>query len=373
MGKVKFHLVLKKAISPEYFIITRLKKVLEPHLTETEGDLDWDDVKNSIEIGYFTSYKSTEKLLLGFTIDFSFAVRHLSNVPQFIREVGAEFRDEKEYVEGVFRYEDELMLEELLKFHKEIYAIEMQIREVINYILAYNFSRKLSLFEFREEFHEIPFSNNLLKNDVEKTNSMFEEYMEGEIFHISFTKYGQFKQPNKLGPDRIFSIIKEAKSFEDLQSYLNEQRGITEKINPNHKSFVENLATKLSPLEKVRNDVMHNRSIRKGENEYSKAKEAVIKLIEDFWTDERSKTVPVLGQANYLLDILIISIKLVDSGIEYTDLEKETQKAEDEENLITQLIEIITSNLYKQELTEEDKQKLKECIEKELKNKKVEP
>lgn len=352
MRNVTFQLVLKECVLPDYFVFRKLKNLLEGR--SEFGEFDLEEIKEAIEIKNFTSYEGINRYLLSFSVDFSIAdALDLDYTQKLILAFGKSFRDDTRIVEGVFRFEDSFMLEEIIEFHKEIYAIEMKIREVLNYILAYNFSRK-ELFSYLEEFEGVDFGNEKMRREPEYRKKVFNEFLEGELFHIIFTRYHQFKFGKEPKADKIYDFIKQSNSFEELYNFVNQERGITENLNSYHRTFVNDLSSNLQQIEDVRNEVMHNREIKETLNinrltqktDYKNAKLKVLDLINNFWEQERRYPVDTLKQAKFILQTLTDSIYFVGShDIYYVDLNFEEQDAQDLDELKSNFLSIINNHL----------------------------
>jgi hypothetical protein len=366
MRNVTFQLVLKECVLPNYFVFSKLKNLLE--LRSEFSEFDMQQAKDAIEILRFTNYEDTNRFLLTFTVDFSIADSlGLDYTQKLILAFGNSFRAETETVEGVFRFQDAYMLDEIIKFHKEIYDIEMKIREVLNYILAYNFSFK-DLFNCIEEFEGIDFGNERMKKDPEHRRKIFNDFLETEIFHIIFTKYGLFKYPKALKADMIFDFIKRSDSFDELRNLMQE-RGITENINPYHKTFINELAASLQQIEDVRNEIMHNREVKESDTYnklaqktgYKSAKAKFDELIGKFWEQEKGYRVNDLRQVEFIMRTLIDNLAEDNGSFTYTDLDFADREAEDLVDLKSQFLDIINSNL---EINDQDE--LETVVDKKL-------
>jgi len=351
MRNVTFQLVLKECVLPDYFVFSKLKNLLAERSEFSEFDMQ--QAKDAIEILRFTNYEGTNRFLLTFSVDFSIADSlSLDYTQKLILDFGNSFRDEAETVEGVFRFQDAFMLDEIIEFHKEIYDIEMKIREVLNYILAYNFSSK-DLFNCIEEFDGIDFANEKMKREPEHRKKVFNEFLESEVFHIIFTRYGSFKNPKEAKADKIIDFIKRSNTFDELKG-LMQDRGITENINPYHKTFINELSANLYQIEEVRNEIMHNREVKesstneklKQKTTYARARKKFDELIDEFWEQENNFRVEPIRQVNFILKTLSDSLDF-ESGdsITFVDLDFDEREADDLEDLKSQIADIINDRI----------------------------
>lgn len=359
MSKVKFHLILNQPILGKYFIFKHLKNTVDsyPEL----GDIDEQDLKDTINIQYYTNYENIpNRLVLGFSIDFSGFIDEdlplsgqildLDYYQNLIRELGNTYKSDDK-VETITRFEDAFIIEEALLFHKEVFEIEMKIREVLSYILTFNFSAK-NTYDWISDFGGMQIANEEMRKKQTYREKVFDFFMENEVFHVVFTQYGYFNSPKKITKiDKINDLISRAANFLEFKN-LMENKGITDELNEVHKAFVGELAKNLGPIEKLRNEIMHNREVKEivtekftQKTDYQKAKLNVLTLIDEFWIQEQSFKTSETIEAEAVLSELFES--LVDSNgvISFQDLDGDTLEVVDHEELKEKIIEVMEEYL----------------------------
>lgn len=362
MSKVQFQIVLKKAVYPPHFLFTHIQSILKATL---DIDWDWDEVNNAISIAHYTQYPNTDRILLRFSFDFSFwensedenLINNEVDFQQIILNIGSQFQSDIAHVEGIFRFEDDFMLLQNLNFYKEIYQLEMKIREALNYILAHNFVNKPLfpvpplVYSFIDEFDGIDFANDKLKREPQYKEKVFKNYMEHEVFHIIFTRYAQFAKGKELKTDKIFDFLRQSADFAALKLSLDE-RGITDKLNPVHKQFILDLSNSIIHIELLRNEIMHCRQIKENLEKrfeqitnYNKAKVDIEKLLKNFWEQEKEveNKVPLFDQSKYLKNILFSLVKKQEDNntFLYKDLSGEEFESQTLNELEEELLELI--------------------------------
>lgn len=221
MRKVSFQLVLKECVLPDYFVFKKLKNIVE---ALAEFSFDLEQVKEAIEIQQFINYESVNRYLLKFSVDFGFTDTEnldLLIAKNLILEFGQSFRDEKDIVEGVFRFADDIMLDEIIRFHQEVFEIEMKVREVLNHILSCNLADN-SLFDFVKEFEGINLPNEKIRKDENYRVKLWSEFLENDLHYILFTDYGYFNKPKPLEAKRIYELIGGCLDFDQLKDKIQE-------------------------------------------------------------------------------------------------------------------------------------------------------
>lgn len=117
--------------------------------------------------------------------------------------------------------------------------------------------------------------------------------------------------------------------------------------------FVANLATKLNPIETLRNEIMHNRSIKDNADlkleqnkAYQEAKKEILDIIDNFWKQEKTHSVGQFQQAEFILKTLLENLQKDEfNTIYYNDLDFAQQEADDIEDLKSQFLDIINDKL----------------------------
>jgi len=328
--KIKFQLILKKAVHPEHYLLSKLFPLVQAEASSL-GDYDLETVKSWLNIDYFTAYDAVpNRKVLGFTVDIPDELgeqgRKLIDTPvQSLNPntscFAIDLQNDNEIVETVLRYEDDFILEDLKKYQPEIFEIEMKLREVLNYLLAYNLSTN-DMDDFLKEFDGSELANKDLMPIQGRSNNRradrFKHYFENELFHIVFTKYNVIHGDKQKKPkaDEVLQKIQQVNTFEELkQSFYN----ITfSEIEPTHAAFLDTIQRHLLPIETMRNEIMHTRKPTvENEQKYEQAKDALLEAITQFWNDERSKRPDIETIKSYLLDT-VINARTFEYGAEDT-------------------------------------------------------
>ncbi|MCK5051950.1 MAG: hypothetical protein KAS53_09525 [Candidatus Cloacimonetes bacterium] len=196
-----------------------------------------------------------------------------------------------ENILSIVKTNDSILQDVSLKYYKEVIELEMEMRNVLTYILAYD-TKNIE----NQLFSDFGI-NNSEKIDFEKVK---EKYENG-LFYIYFNHYANFTEPQKLKANQIVELLQNPSimTFDDFKEKIN-NRAINE---TRHTDFLLSIKTKLLPLEKMRNAIMHIRNLsKKTIDNYQKAVEdtdiekGVRSLINDFWIIEQN----VLNESTWL-------------------------------------------------------------------------
>lgn len=150
---------------------------------------------------------------------------------------------------SVVKLQDEILQEVALKYYDKLFAIEMELRNVLTYILTYD---------------DKPITNDIFKEfgiriaESYSEEKVLKEYENG-LYYILFNHYASFSEPQKLKADKVSELLQSShiQTFEDFnreieKRYVSEQR---------HIDFLYSIKQKLQPLEKMRNAIMHIRNL----------------------------------------------------------------------------------------------------------------
>lgn len=174
----------------------------------------------------------------------------------------------------VIRLQDSLLLEKALHYHKEIAEVEMQLREVLNYILHYDDRGDLSksISDFNVGVYE-SYSAESAK-----------EHFENQLFYFSFKHYAAFDPPKPFTDKEKIDFLTTVNDLDEFKNTLSKRKIKTE----SHVDFINSIKDKMDVTEKLRNAVMHNRAItKKTESQYNKIKQDLQTEIASFWQNER--------------------------------------------------------------------------------------
>lgn len=186
-------------------------------------------------------------------------------------------------IDKILKYEDPFYLSKGIDYHKDIYIIEMHLREVVNYILLYNDKEN-----FRETFKDFSVNCSVLNAHPEQA---IREQFENELYYISFSEYTKFNDPKILSDKEVIAALQNATTFERFKEEI-EGRKLS---NRAHIDFLSEIRPLLEPIEKIRNATMHNRAIKvRYVNDYIMSKEELQKAIRKFWQNEKEGQLPII-------------------------------------------------------------------------------
>lgn len=218
-----------------------------------------------------------------FTVDFpELEVRDLDPREIFLSYLNSLQQEGR--IISLLKINDELLKELAVKYYKEIIELEMDLRNVLTYIL--NFDNKQIGKELFKEFGIRP--SESFNDDFIQQNH------ENGLFYILFNFYSSFTKPQKIKADKIAELLQDVsvQSFDSFKQKLA-SRAINE---DRHLSFLFSINQKLAPIEKMRNSIMHIRNLsnsvidnyNKAVNTYQSDK-GINELIEEFWDNENAE------------------------------------------------------------------------------------
>lgn len=199
-----------------------------------------------------------------------------------------------EEVISLVKLQDDFLLDIANQYFQRLFAIEMELRNVLTYILTYD---------------EKPIERGTFKTFDVKLAEAYEvknvcDNYENGLYYILFNHYASFGEPKRLRAEQISEILQDISlsDFDEFKSRL-QRRYITEL---RHTEFLFSINQKLKPLEDMRNSVMHIRNLSdnkmanfdKAVNDFGSDK-GIQSLIADFWCNENEvlKTKTWLGLA----------------------------------------------------------------------------
>jgi len=176
--------------------------------------------------------------------------------------------DEK--VDCILKFSDDFLKDKLNTLQKELFDLEMRIREILSLIFLSRYPDKPH--NFLEDF-------NVRKERGTEERQI--KFFENELFFISFSEYLDLINKQKdIDINELSKKIIENENFQELKESLL-LRGIT---NQDHKQFMEGVKILFESLIKIRNCVAHNRNPSETELEnFERAKKELREKIQEFW------------------------------------------------------------------------------------------
>jgi len=263
------------------------KEVLASHLYDLIGEeynLSEDDVEDYFEIE--NVYKlPNESFISIFIIDFPDLEHNRDFKPKDTVKSYLDTINGLEEVIGLVKLQDDFLQAIANDYFNRLFAIEMELRNVLTYILTYD-NKPIESGTFKA------FGINR-KAEAFKEKEIKQRYENG-LFYLLFNHYANFDEPQKLSPNDISDILQDISlsGFSHFKERL-QRRHISEE---RHKDFLASIKDKLKPLEEIRNSVMHIRNLSntkmsnfdKAMNDFG-ADKGVQSLITEFWTAENDE------------------------------------------------------------------------------------
>jgi hypothetical protein len=186
--------------------------------------------------------------------------------------------DRTQNVTGVLKLYDSLQLNKGDKYRYQIYEIEMDLREISNYVITYHQRNQ----DLKKTF--IEFAINFYKEGWKEAHA--KQFFENEFYHISFGEYTKFEEPRQMADKDLTKLLYDSNSFEDFRNVLDNRRLSEER----HRDFFSSVKEDMDAVEKMRNVIAHNRSIHSElEEDYKKSKDAIKQQVGTFWENEKQQ------------------------------------------------------------------------------------
>ena len=258
--------------------LNKLANILYDEIGE-EYDLNLEEIE-----GYFTFLSSTILPNDTFITVLEFNIPELATREISLNNIVFSFLKSVENINGIVsitKVNDTILQETAFEYYKKIIELEMDMRNTLTYIITYS----------NKTINEELFKNFGIDKSEKLEHSYIKEQYENGLFYIYFNHYASFTQPQKLKAEKIAEFLQEPSihSFEQLKNKLND-RGLKE---DRHIDFIASIKTKLKPLEKMRNSIMHIRNISDNTiRNFDMAIEdnitdkGIKTLITDFWNNE---------------------------------------------------------------------------------------
>jgi hypothetical protein len=185
---------------------------------------------------------------------------------------------------SLVKLQDDFLQEIANEYFKKLFAIEMELRNVLTYILTYD-EKPIGKGIFKEFGVQLAESYN---------NGNVADNYENGLYYILFNHYASFGEPKRLKAEQIAEILQDV-SLSDFEEFKNRlQRRYISEVR--HTEFLFSIMQKLKPLEDMRNSVMHIRNLSdnkianfdKAVNDFDSDK-GIQSLIAAFWTTENDE------------------------------------------------------------------------------------
>src|SRR3989344_2221628 len=244
MDSVDFQILFNKEMNFK----EELENILSTISENPESKIKKDDFNNLLNIKYIKKL-SNSKFLVGFKINIWYSV-----LSQDIK-LFCEYLNDNENCDFVIKFGDKYLFNSLQEYYKEIFFIEMQLREIFSYIFISTYETDcFSFLEFQRQK-----INPLYKGVKEdKIPNFLKNKYQNEFFYLTFSQYRQLKLPDIIKSETLINLLTDNKTFDGLKKNI-QKLGV---LNPKKNEFLEflnRISENLESVETIRNCVAHNR------------------------------------------------------------------------------------------------------------------
>jgi hypothetical protein len=166
-------------------------------------------------------------------------------------------------------------------YSKEIFDLEMKLREVISFIFLDTYKK-----DFYNLLKDIDLKTQPRNGNNRSDEEYFKKHFENEFFFLRFSDYIRLNNLKEFKKSDLIEMIINSNKYDDLKQKL-QNRGI---VKEKYQDFLAGIKQNLDPIEKMRNCIAHNRSSTETVvNNYIKAKENLEQDISEFWDEVKKK------------------------------------------------------------------------------------
>ena len=177
---------------------------------------------------------------------------------------------------AVVKLQDPVQLHEHSGLYREVYVLEMALREVVSYIFAAHYPDNLT--DGLTKTGVKPASGESLPQEAQLI-----KFGENQFFYILFDKYAVLNQALDVRVAHITDAIRTGTNIDQIRKLLD-LRPIQDE---RHAGFLASLQELMDPLERLRNGVAHNRTVPESVREnFHAAAKRLREEMEAFWVRE---------------------------------------------------------------------------------------
>jgi hypothetical protein len=250
-------LLLKDTFDESTTISTEIEE--QPENIEEWSIYYWIETK-------YNHQSDGNKYIAGFILDLE------EDLNEIIQEFGKKLQED-ENIDLVLKYGDEGMQVEHQKYAKEIFDLEMKLREIISFIF---------LDTYKGDYHNLlrEVDVKILNKNNKPNGEYYNSHFENEFFFLLFSDYAKLNELKELKQPDLMEMIINSNDYDDLKQKI-QSRGI---IKKEYQDFLAGIKQNLEPIENIRNCIAHNRSFTDTiiEN-YEEAKKNLEGTIDEFW------------------------------------------------------------------------------------------
>ena len=242
-------------------------------IEEKPNNIEEWSIFDLVEIKY-NYFSENNKHIAGFNIE----------IPEGNIAIVSEFSQKLQDDDNIYlvlKYNDEVMQSEHQIYSKEIFDLEMKLREVISFIFLDTYKN-----DFYNLLKDIELRIQPLNGNNRSDEEYFKKHFENEFFFLLFSDYVRINNLKELKKSDLIEMIVNSNKFDDLKQKI-QNRGI---VKEKYQDFLAGIKENLAPIENLRNCIAHNRSFTdKIINNYVKVKKILEDKIDDFWDEVKNE------------------------------------------------------------------------------------
>ncbi len=275
-NKIVYQLIFEKSadFNLEEEIINKIKEDLDYAGLNLEKDL----ISDYLSVIYIKDIRENKSIIC-FSLEFPEEILPNGDIANRVLEQLNDWLKNHEKIGFVFKYKDDYLFDNLNKYYKEIFDIEMDLRTIIGFIFidtyGDDFYNLLRDFDIKLKYEP--------KNKGEKDRELkkrFGDNLENEFFYLLFPDYQNFSRIKSIKIEDIISFLGGSRDFKEMQGKVN-NRGIKKE---EYVDFLSSIKEDLDSIENIRNCVAHNRTPANEEVEsYENSKIKIEQKLKDFW------------------------------------------------------------------------------------------
>lgn len=249
----------------EAFLVEILRNALA-----NDADFSEEDLSDAVTLSYCHK-REDKRCISGISVHVDLDIS-LTRAEDIIEDVSTSLADyDEEGIEHVLKLYDPVLRDKNLEIAKEIFEIEMKLREALALIFIDTYGG-----DYYNLLKEV-FTNT--KGDADA--KLMKTYFQDEFFYLEFKSYIAINK-RKVPTDtkQLIQCIRDSKDIEELHHKLSDKSPVS---RPLYKGFLKGLNQYMSQIETVRNCVAHNRAITQTAfDNFQVIKDKLLEFIEDF-------------------------------------------------------------------------------------------
>ncbi len=195
--------------------------------------------------------------------------------------------NEDDNCEFLIKFSDQQLFESLQNYYKEIFDIEMKLREILSFIFISTYENDCYAFlEFQKQKVTPIYGKGVGEVDIP---AFLKSKYQNEFFYLTFNQYRQLKLPDIVKSETLINLLADSGSFEELKASIQNLGAMKSEKN-DYLGFLNRISENLESIEAVRNCVAHNREPTDEElDNYTMAKEKLEKELDEFFKKNYSQ------------------------------------------------------------------------------------